>query len=357
MPDSANHSLNQNTDPKDRPAGTTGSSRSTGSITLNDVAKLAGVSPITVSRVINYPDKVAKKTLDKVMQAIERTGYVPNMLAGGLASSRSMLVAAIVPSIENSIFAETIQYFSDRLWDAGYQVLLGVSGYPATREDALLSAILSRRPDAIFLTGIEHSADSRRKLLASKIPLVETWDITPTPLDVIVGFSHFKVGEAVANYFLEKGYRNFGMVTADDQRGSVRRQGFITTLEKHGFRDVPVSIGPAPANLSMGRAGLSRLLDGGFGSGAIFCSSDTLAQGVLAEAQYRGLSIPKELAIMGFADQKFAAFTFPSLSTVKIDRLAIAHKAADALLARISGQEDIERVIDVGFEIVERETT
>lgn len=107
----------------------------------------------------------------------------------------------------------------------------------------------------------------------------------------------------------------------------------------------------------MGRRGLSKLLDEGFGSGAIFCSSDTLAQGVLAEAQYRGLSIPKELAIMGFADQKFAADTFPSLSTVKIDRVAIAQKAADALLARINGQDNIERVVDVGFEIIERETT
>lgn len=342
---------------KEHAIGSPGSSRSSGSITLEDVAKLAGVSPITVSRVINHPDKVASKTLDRVQQAIERTGYVPNMLAGGLASSRSMLVAAIVPSIESSIFAETIQHFSDRLWESGYQVLLGVSGYPSTREDALLSAILSRRPDAIFLTGIEHSADSRRKLLAAKIPLVETWDITPTPLDVIVGFSHIKVGQAVADYLVGKGYKNIGMITADDQRAGVRRHGFLNALAKHGIKDVPTSMVSAPANLSLGRSGLAKLLDAGFGSGAIFCSSDTLAQGVLAEAQSRGLKIPDQLAIMGFADQKFAAYTYPSLSTVRIDRVAIGCQAADALLARMNGDTDVARVIDVGFEILERETT
>jgi LacI family gluconate utilization system Gnt-I transcriptional repressor len=334
-----------------------GTNRSTGSITLEDVAKLAGVSPITVSRVINHPEKVAQLTIDKVQQAIERTGYVPNMLAGGLASSRSMLVAAIVPSIENSIFAETIQHFSDRLWEAGYQVLLGVSGYPAIREDALLSAILSRRPDAIFLTGIEHSAESRRKLLAAKIPLVETWDLTPSPLDIIVGFSHSKVGQAVADYLVGRGYRNIGMVTADDQRAAVRRHGFLSALAKHGINDVPVSTVSAPTNLSQGRSALSKLLDEGFGSGAIFCSSDILAQGVLAEAQSRSLSIPGELAIMGFADQKFAAHTFPSLSTVRIDRVAIGRKAAESLLARINGQAGMEKVVDVGFEIIERSTT
>jgi len=334
-----------------------GSTRSTGSITLDDVAKIAGVSSITVSRVINHPEKVTQKTIDKVQSAIDRTGYVPNMLAGGLASSKSMLVAAIVPSIESSIFAETIQHFSDRLWESGYQVLLGVSGYPPTREDALISAILSRRPDAIFLTGIEHSPDSRRKLLAANIPLVETWDITPTPLDTIVGFSHSKLGHAVADYLLNKGYRNIGVVTADDQRAAVRRQGLMSTLAKHGVTDVPVSMVPAPATLSLGRLGLSKLLNNGFGTGAIFCSSDTLAQGVLAEAQSRGLSIPGDLAILGFADQKFAAFTYPSLSTVRIDRVAIGQKSAEALLARMQGHSDVERVIDVGFEIIERQTT
>src|SRR3954468_4419394 len=111
------------------------STRATGSVTLADVARIAGVSPITVSRVVNHPELVTADTLAQVQQVIERTGYVPNLLAGGLASKRTRLVAALVPSLTNSIFVDTIEALTDRLWQAGYQVLLGLSGYPAARED------------------------------------------------------------------------------------------------------------------------------------------------------------------------------------------------------------------------------
>jgi LacI family gluconate utilization system Gnt-I transcriptional repressor len=135
---------------------------------------MAGVSPITVSRVLNHPGLVTEQTRRQIEEVIERTGYTPNLLAGGLASKRSRLVAALVPSITNAIFVETIEALTDRLWSAGYQVLLGLSGYPATREDALLAAVLSRRPDAIFLTGINHSKETRRRLLGARVPVVET---------------------------------------------------------------------------------------------------------------------------------------------------------------------------------------
>ena len=213
------------------------SARSTGSVTLADVAMLAGVSPITVSRVVNRPELVTAETIEHVQQVIERTGYVPNMLAGGLASRRSRLVAAIVPSITNAIFVDSVQAFTDRLWEAGYQVLLGLSGYPAMREDALLAAVLSRRPDAILLTGINHSPEVRQRLLAARIPIVETWDMTPTPIDMLVGFSHEKVGEAVARHLLAKGHRRLGLISADDERALARRRGFMNELTRAGAAD------------------------------------------------------------------------------------------------------------------------
>jgi len=147
----------------DKRQGRRRASRATGNITLADVAKIAGVSSITVSRAVNRPELVTPATLTHVQEAIARTGYVPNLLAGGLASKRTRLVAAIVPSITNTIFADTIQALTDRLWDAGYQVLLGLSGYPAAREEDLLAAVLSRRPDAICLTGIDHSLSVRQR--------------------------------------------------------------------------------------------------------------------------------------------------------------------------------------------------
>jgi LacI family gluconate utilization system Gnt-I transcriptional repressor len=317
---------------------------------------MAGVSPITVSRVFNRPEMVASGTLEHVRRVIERTGYVPNMLAGGLASRRTRFVAAIVPAISSQIFSESIQSLTDRLWESGYQVLLGTSGYPTSREENLLAAILSRRPDGIFLTGISHSSGSRRRLVAANVPIVEVWDLTPTPVDMLVGFSHEKVGQAVAEYLVGKGHRRFGVISADDARAEVRRMGFLSVLEKNRIDDVQTVHVPAPSNFRLGREGLARLLDRGSLPRAVFCSSDTLAHGVLIEAQARGLSVPGDLAIVGFADLDFAAHTFPPLSTVRIDRPAIGRRAAEALLGRIEGRP-VERIVDIGFHVMERGTS
>ena len=320
------------------------------------MAKLAGVSPITVSRVFNRPEMVASGTLEHVRRVIERTGYVPNLLAGGLASRRTRFVAAIVPAISNQIFSESIQSLTDRLWESGYQVLLGTSGYPTSREESLLAAILSRRPDGVFLTGISHSSGSRRRLVAANIPIVEVWDLTPTPVDMLVGFSHEKVGQAVAEYLVGRGHRHFGVISADDARAEVRRMGFLSVLEKNRIDDVQTVHVPAPSNFRLGREGLARLLERGSLPRAVFCSSDTLAHGVLIEALARGLSVPGDLAIVGFADLDFAAHTFPPLSTVRIDRPAIGRRAAEALLERIEGRP-VERIVDIGFHVMERGTT
>ena len=325
-------------------------------MTLKDVAKLAGVSPITVSRVLNRPEMVTPGTRELVRQVIERTGYVPNLLAGGLASRKTRFVAAVVPAISNQVFSESIQSLTDRMWESGYQVLLGTTGYPTSREENLLAAILSRRPDGIFLTGISHSVESHRRLAAARIPVVEAWDLTPTPVDMLVGFSHEKVGQAVAEYLLGRGYRQFGVISADDARAEVRRIEYQSVLEKHGIADVSTVLVPAPSNFRLGREGLARLLERGPLPQAVFCSSDTLAHGILTEARSRGLSVPGDLAIVGFGDLDFAAHTFPPLSTVRIDRPAIGRIAAEALLARIEGRP-VERIVDIGFHVMERGTT
>lgn len=332
------------------------SRQSRDSVTLESVAQVARVSAITVSRALNHPEQVAAPTLERINQAIAQTGYVPNLLAGGLASNRSRLIAAIVPSITNLVYAETIRHFSEHVTAAGYQVLLGESGYAQDSEERLVSAILSRRPDAIFLTGINHSADCRRRLLAARIPIVETWDLTPTPLDIVVGFSHEQVSQAVAEYLYDKGYRNFAIVSADDPRALIRNRGFSEALARHGITNVPAGIVPAVTSLQRGRQGLSLLLADGFHDGVVFCSSDMLAHGVLAEAQCRGLSVPGDLAIFGFGDQDFAAYTCPALSTVRIDRPSMGKKAADALLARLDERPVAESVMNVGFKIIPRET-
>ena len=312
---------------------------------------------MTVSRVLNRPELVAPATRRRVQQIIDRTGYVPNLLAGGLASSRSRLVAAIVPSITNGIFVETIQALTDRLWQDGYQLMLGLAGYPALREDALLSAVLGRRPDAVCLTGIDHSADVRKRLLAARIPVVETWDLTPTPIDMLVGFSHEAVGAAVARHVVAKARRRPALVSADDARALARKRGFTSELERLGQPSPACVVFAAPSTLALGRQSMAAMLDRGDVPDVVFCSSDALAHGVLEEARARGLDVPREVAIIGFGGLEFTRHTSPALSTVEVDRAAIGRLAAEAILARLAGQEPPSRITDVGFAIVDRETT
>ncbi len=325
-------------------------------ITLRDVAKVAGVSPITVSRALNHPDLVTPGTLERIRAVVSRTGYVPNVLAGGLRSRRSRIIAAVFPQITNSMFVDTIQVLTDSLRQEGYQVLLGLSSYEV-REDELIAGILGRQPEGIYLTGISHSPETRRRLIASHIPVVEAWDLTPTPIDMLVGFSHEKAGAAMARHLLEKGHRHIGLVWGDDIRAGVRRRGFVEALANNGIPEPPTSVRPAPGMFQRGREGLAALLGAGARVSAVACSSDVLAQGVIAEAQDRGMRIPGDLAVIGFGDFDFAAHTSPALTTIAIEKVTIGRLAAQALLARIRGEEVATRIVDVGFRLVERGST
>jgi LacI family gluconate utilization system Gnt-I transcriptional repressor len=328
--------------------------KGSGGITLNDVARLAGVSAITISRALNSPGRVSPETLQRVRDAVARTGYVPNLVAGGLASNRSRLVAALIPTIAGSVFLETVQALTDTLDAAGYQLMLGQGGYGGAREDALIEAIIGRRPDGIVLTGILHSPEGRKRLLASGIPVVETWDLTPTPIDMLVGFSHERVGAQVAEWLHRHGYRHPAIVTADDHRAGLRRHGFEARLHELGVRRVPACIVTAPSTLGNGRAGLLELLSQDARVDFIFCSSDVLAHGVVTEAQAQGIAVPGELGVMGFGDLGFSGDVHPPLSTVAVDGAAIGRQAARFIIDRLAGRDAGPRVRDIGFFIRER---
>ena len=330
--------------------------RGSGGVTLDDVSKVAGVSTITVSRALNTPDLVSPDTREKVRAAVEATGYVPNRLAGGLASNRSRLVAALVPTIAGPVFLETIQALTEALDEAGYQLMLGQSGYHRSREDALIDAIVGRRPDGIVLTGIMHSANGRRRLIASGIPVVETWDLTPTPVDMLVGFSHEKVGAAIAEFVHAKGYLRPAVVTGDDQRADRRYAGFTTAMAGLGVTDVPVHTVAAPTTLGSGRTALVALLESAPQTDVLVCSSDALAHGVITEAHARGIRVPADLGVMGFGDLAFAQHTHPAITTVRIDGTAIGRQAARFIVDRANGVAVAQKVIDLGFSLIERDS-
>jgi LacI family gluconate utilization system Gnt-I transcriptional repressor len=337
------------------------SRRKSGGTTLRDVAKLAGVAPITASRALNTPNAVSEAILLRVRQAVEQTGYVPNMLAGGLASRKSRLVAAVIPTISGNVFLEMVQSLTSALAGYGYQLMLGQSGYEDSREDELLETIIGRRPDGVVLTGIMRSPQGRQRLLTSGIPVVETWDLTPNPIDMLIGFSHEKVGEAVARYLYGRGRRRVATLSANDQRATRRMKAFSDTavalgMALPGETTVPGWVVSAPTNVGMGRAGLRELLARHPDVDALFCSSDMVALGVLTEAQAMGIAVPGRLAVVGLGDLSFSRDLNPALTTVRIDGARIGSTAARFIFERSEERVVRDSILDIGFSIMERES-
>ena len=335
------------------------SRRGSGAVTLHEVAQRAGVAPITASRALNSPERVSPEVLQRVTEAVQSLGYVPNRLAGGLASTRSRLVAALVPTMAGPVFLQTVQSLTQALAEQGYQLMLGQTGYsdPQTGEDRMLEALIGRRPDGIVLTGTLHSAQARQRLQAAAIPVVETWDLSDRPIDMLVGFSHEDVGRAVADFFVAKGFRQWAMVAGDDPRSLRRQQAFAEAAVAVGLPPVVTVSVPAPTNLKCGRHALRQLLQRQPDVDAVFCSSDLLALGVLTEARAQGRAVPDRLAVMGFGDLDFAADLEPSLSTVQIDGAAMGRQAAHFIINRVEGQALPASVVDIGFRLIERAST
>jgi len=325
-------------------------------VTVIDVARVAGVSPITVSRALHRPERVSEATRERVLEVVRAMGYVPNLLAGSLASSKSRLVAILLPTIANSIFSTAVQAMMDRLTEAGYQALLGPTGYSPEKEEALLEAILGRRPDGIVLTGTLHTPGSRARLASAGIPVVEAWDLSDNALDMQVGFSHEEVGRLVADHFHDKGYRRFSVITVDDPRGIRRCNALTDRLKTFGVDEIAVEVLPLPATWEVGREGLKRLMKLPSRPQLVFCSSDTVALGVLAEAANLGLRVPQDIAVLGFGDTTNSRFAHPALSTIGVNSAAMGKAVAEALLRRFSGSTSPVHQ-DTSFILIERSST
>jgi LacI family transcriptional regulator, gluconate utilization system Gnt-I transcriptional repressor len=327
-------------------------------VKITDVAAAAGVAPMTVSRVINTPDRVSADTAARVREAIERLGYVPNLIAGGLSSRRSRMVAAIVPTIAHPMFAGMVQAFTDAMRQAGYQVMLTISGYTETDTDAALRALLGRRPDALLITGADHTAVARQMLVEAHIPVVEIWDISPGPIDMLVGFDHAEVGRAVAAYFQAKGHDRFATISADDPRALARTEGFVRAVEQGGGAVIGQSVLPAPSTIKAGRRALRDFLPQLTERTALFCSSDLLAFGALTEARLHAIAVPERLAVCGFGNFELSDAVEPPFTTVNVEGAETGSLAAGFLLRRLAGEppRQNERV-QVPFRIVEREST
>jgi LacI family transcriptional regulator, gluconate utilization system Gnt-I transcriptional repressor len=320
---------------------------------MEDVARAAGVSPITVSRALNSPEKLSPQTLRAVRAAIETLRYVPNLTAGSLASNRSRTVGVIVPTISSSIFSDTIDGLAQALAPHRYQLLLGQTQYGLAEEGALVQTFLGRRVDGLVLTGVNHARGVRSSVLRAGIPVVETWDLSDRPIHMLVGFSNYAAGHAAACYLLGKGYLSLGFIGGDDARSAARLRGFRQAALEGGTVEVmsaqvPSASPPAAAGLA-----LSTLMAQG-APRAIFCSNDMLAAGALFECTRRGIRVPQHLAIMGFADLPIAASIEPALTSVKVRATEMGHRAGQMLVDHLKGETPSERIVDLGYAVVER---
>lgn len=327
------------------------------SVTMRDVARLAGVGAITVSRALQHPDRVTAETRRKIDEAIAALGYVPNLAAGTLRSSKSRIIVAIVPTMSNSIFAETLQSISDVLRPAGFHLLIGHTGYSAAEEEALIAAFLARRPDGVILTGYTHTPRTVELLKRARIPVIEMWNIGPDPIDTIIGMSSYDASLAMTRYLIRKGYRRIGYIGGllqDNDRTVQREAGFRAGLEEAGRPFDPAMIMRAPFEFESGGIALDELMRRMPDVDAVFAASDILAVGVLLECLGRGIDVPGRLAVAGFDDAGIASRMTPPLTTIRVPRRAIGRTIAERMLARLAGKPAGERIVDLGFELIER---
>lgn len=299
--------------------------------TLADVARLAGVSTITVSRFFNEPRRVAPDATARIQAAVAELDYVPNLAAGGLASARNRVVAMVVPNISGPIFAPTLQALSDGLAEQGLQLLLASSYFSTEAEERAVRAFLGWNPIALVLTSRFHSPATERLIAAATQPVIETWDLDATRSPYQIGFSHRQVGRDAARYLIEKGHRRIGFVhnsAAGDFSAQERQAGYAEVLQAEGLDAwgyTPTAPDPmqAGAQAVEAVAALKRRRPQ-----ALIFANDNLACGAILAGQRIGLRLPQDLAIFGFGDYAFADKLMPSLSTIRPPAQAIGATAA-----------------------------
>jgi LacI family transcriptional regulator, gluconate utilization system Gnt-I transcriptional repressor len=330
--------------------------KSRATVRMSDVAEAAGVALATVSRALNEPDKVAPETRAQVEAAVRKLGYVPDRTASALASSRSRMVGAIVPTLANVWFAETMEGLAAELGRAGYQLMLAQSSYVPRAEAGLIDAFLGRRVDALVLTGSLRDAAARTRLRRMQLPVVETWDLPAKPVDMAVGFSNEQVGAEVARRLLRAGKRRIAFLGADEQRSQMRRAGLERELQAAGTSLAGAEYVAPPSSIALGRELMARLAAAHPDVDAVFCGNDFIALGAMMWARANGWDIPGRLAVVGFSDLPIAEATWPALTTVKVRGAEMGRRAGEMLLARLRGEEPPHKVLDIGFEFVDRST-
>ena len=327
-------------------------------VTLAEVAAVAGVSEITVSRTIRNKGPISGPTRARVMAAIKEVGYVPNLVAGSLASAGSHLMGVVIPSLSNIVFAEVLRGVHDALGASGYQPVFGVTDYDRKTEEALVRSLLGWKPAAMVIVGFEHTPTTRKMLTRSGIRIAELMEIDSEPIDIAVGFSHRQAGYDTGKYLFERGYRRFGYVGHDwaqDRRAQLRYDGLVEALAERGLRLAGEVHAEGPSSTEAGKAMLASLLAGPAAIDVAVFSNDDMAVGGVFQCIGAGIALKSELAIFGFNGLDIGQALPRPLSTLKSNRYLIGRTAVEKILAG-AGREREPVIVNIGYEILVGDT-
>ena len=326
--------------------------------TMADVARAAGVSPMTVSRAFKQDSSVSEATRTAILRAAEDLGYVLDSTASNLRSQRTDFIAVTIPSINNANFADTVGGLSDGLKDRGLQILLGYTNYDILEEERLVEQLLRRRPEAIVVTGGRHTDRTRRLLGNAGIPVIETWDLPDAPIGHVVGFSNAAAVQGMVDHFVARGLTRIAFIGGDadrDTRGTDRRAGFIGAMQRHGLDATRlIAAGVPPISMREGAQAMGRLLDTLPDTEAVICVSDLSAFGALTECQRRGIAVPDRLSIAGFGEYEIGAISVPPLSTINPFPREIGTRAAALILTVLDGLQPTPARIEITPELLIR---
>lgn len=323
-------------------------------VRVEDVAREAGVSPITVSRTLSNPEKVREETRKKVEAAVAKTGYVLNRFASSLRSGRSSIISAFVSNLANPHFAQAIQGCADALEGSRYHLLMAQTGYSDQMQEDMLEEVLPFRPAAIMFTGLVNSDDMRERLVSLDMPVMEMWDYRPDPIDMLVGFSNADGGRLLGKHFRERGFKVVAYAGRTEDRGGQRLAGFIDGLGHEPALVLPVEGG---SSINDGMAALLAILEQRPDCDAILFASDILAVGALLQARKLGIDVPGQLAVAGYGNLDFSRHVTPSLTTVHVSSYEMGVAAGTMLLKRLMHEEVGERVVITPIHLEVRDST
>lgn len=309
---------------------------------LEDIARAAGVSKMTVSRVLRGGSGFSDETRDRVVGVAERMGYVPNRLAAAFGSVQaSTLVGMCVPRLTSGLFGHVLDGVDRALTRLGYQVMIGSNNHSMTEEEAWVRQVVSWRPAGVILSGRSHTPGTVDLLRNAAVPVVEIWDLTTSPIDMSVGFSHFDCGAEMGQFLIRKGRRRAGFVGAlsrADVMGQARLDGFSAALAQAGHPLLDREVLHDSPGFYPGYYGLETLLARRPDLDVVYFHNDEMAIGGLAFCQSRGIRVPEDLGIVGWGGMEAASVLPRRLTTTAVPTTAIGKAAAEALVSRLKGE-------------------